>query len=116
MLEECLQDGQALRPWDRNPHKLLRYARAIVELSHDVKKGADLDNRTSFSPEIGMCGILFLLAHRTADPDIRAQALHLACYFNRLEGVRDLYNAFKCWLLQPHPKPSFRFMLGEPGY
>lgn len=116
MLEEGLQDEQGLRPFERNPHKVLRYARAIIEHTKAEEAETDMSRRMSFSPEIGICGILFLLAHRTTSPSIRGEALDLARHFNRLEGARDLISAFQRWTLLPVPKPTFPYMLGEPGH
>ena len=30
MLEECLRDPERMRPFDRNPREVLRYARSII--------------------------------------------------------------------------------------
>jgi len=114
MLEEGLQ--HCSRPFDRNPHKLLRYARSIIDNMNTGEDATETCRRMSFSPEIGVCGILFLLAHRTTDPSLRIEALQLARYFNRIEGARDIITAFERWALQPDPKPGFPYMLGEPGF
>jgi hypothetical protein len=116
MMEEALQDPECTRPFDRNPHEVLRYARSIIEYTDAAEDGTEMCRRMSFSPEIGICSILFLLAHRTTDPSLRTEALQLARYFNRLEGARDLISAFERWTLLPEPKPGFPYMLGEPGF
>ena len=116
VLEECVRDPERMRPFDRNPRQVLRYARSIIELTEAVEDMTETCRRMSFSPEIGICSILFLLAHRTTDASLRTEALHLARYFNRLEGPRDLISAFECWTLLPDPKPRFPYMLGEPGF
>ena len=116
MLEEGLQDEDNLRPFDRNPHKLFRYARTIIKNTDDAEDGAEMCRRMSFSPEVGICAILFLCAHRTTDPKIRIEALRLARYFNRLEGAKDHITAFERWALLPDPKPGFPYMLGQPGF
>jgi hypothetical protein len=116
MLEEGLQNEQCPRPFDRNPHKLLRYARSIIESVDAAENGVETCRRMSFSPEISVCGILFLLAHRTTDPGLRIEALRLARYFNRIEGARDIITAFERWASMPEPKPGFPYMLGEPGF
>jgi len=116
MLEECLRDPERMRPFDRNPRQVLRYARSIIEYTDAAEDVTETCRRMSFSPEIGICSILFLLAHRTTDPNLRTEALHLARYFNRLEGARDLISAFERWTLLPDPKPGFPYMLGEPGF
>ena len=116
MLEECLRDPERMRPFDRNPRQVLRYAQSIIEYTDATEDVTETCRRMSFSPEIGICSILFLLAHRTTDPALRTEALHLARYFNRLEGARDLISAFERWTLLPDPKPGFPYMFGEPGF
>lgn len=116
MLQEALQDPAYMRPFDRNPRQVLRYAQSIIEYTDAAEDVTETCRRMSFSPEFGICGILFLLAHRTTDPSLRAEALHLARYFNRLEGARDLISAFERWTLLPDPKSGFPYMFGEPGF
>jgi hypothetical protein len=116
MMEEALQDPERMRPFDRNPQEVLGYARSIIEYTDAAEDGTEMCRRMSFSPEIGICSILFLLAHRTTDPSLRTEALQLARYFNRLEGARDLISAFERWTLLPEPKPGFPYMFGEPGF
>jgi len=116
MLEEALQNPDRPRPFDRNPREVIRYARSIIEYTDAAEDGTEMFRRMSFSPEIGICSILFLLAHRTTEPGIRTEALHVARYFNRLEGARDLISAFERWTALPEPKVGFPYMFGEPGF
>ena len=116
ILEEALQDPENTQPFDRDPQEVLNYARSIIEYTDAAEDGTETCRRMSFSPEIGICSILFLLAHRTTDPGLRTEALHVARYFNRLEGARDLISAFERWTTLPEPRPGFPYMFGEPGF
>lgn len=116
MLEEFARSENDANVWDRSPHKALRYAKAIMGYTEEVKAENGNRGRTSFSPEIGICGILLCLAHRTALPRIREEALVLAQRFDRKEGARDLCGAFVAWTRLREPRPTFTFMMGEPGH
>lgn len=116
MLDESLPKENLGNVWDRNPHKLLRYAKAILEYTDEIKRESGHTGQSSFSPEIGICGILLCLAHRTALPNIRSEALGLAQSFDRKEGAQDLCGAFTSWAKLPHPRPPFIFMLDGPGH
>lgn len=117
MLEEFAPTSPATNVWDRSPHKPLRYARAIMNYTEEVKaENGHRRGHASFSPEIGVSGILLCLAHRTALPRIRAQALELALRFDRKEGARDLCGAFVAWTRLREPRPGFTFMMGESGH
>jgi hypothetical protein len=116
LLEESIRNEQDICVWDRSPQKLLRYAKAILGYTEEVRAEKGYQGQTSFSPEIGISGILLCLAHRTALPHIRSEALELAQRFDRKEGARDLCGAFTAWTQLPYPRPEFTFMMGQPGH
>jgi hypothetical protein len=116
LLEESIRNEQDFCVWDRSPQKLLRYAKAIFGYTEEVRAEKGHQGQTSFSPEIGISGILLCLAHRTALPHIRSEALELAQRFGRKEGARDFCSAFTAWTQLPYPRPKFTFMMGEPGH
>jgi hypothetical protein len=116
LLEESIRNEQDICVWDRSPQKLLRYAKAIFGYTEEVRAEKGHQGQTSFSPEIGISGILLCLAHRTALPHIRSEALELAQRFGRKEGARDFCSAFTAWTQLPYPRPKFTFMMGEPGH
>jgi hypothetical protein len=116
LLEESIRNEQDICVWDRSPQKLLRYAKAILGYTEEVRAEKGHQGQTSFSPEIGISGILLCLAHRTALPHIRSEALELAQRFDRKEGARDLCGAFTAWTQSPSPRPEFTFMMGQPGH
>lgn len=69
MLEEAFQEDSCMRLYDRTAQKLIRYARSIIELTDAAEDRTEMCRSMSFSPEIGIYGILFLLAHWTTDPE-----------------------------------------------
>ncbi|GAB7322606.1 hypothetical protein MBLNU13_g03519t1 [Cladosporium sp. NU13] len=116
VLEECVRADDDVSPWDRTPPKLLIYTSELLDLRDQARLADGHLGHTSFSPQVAECGFLLMLAHRTAFPHIRAEALRIAQRFARKEGVRDLCGAFIEWTHLPVPRPPFPFLLGTPGH
>lgn len=116
VLEEFVRADDDASPWDRSYPKLLSYASELVDHMEQARLADGYMGHTSFSPEIAVRGFLLLLAHRTALPHIRAEALRLAQRFGQQEGSNDICGAFIEWTRLPVPRPPFPFLLGTPGH
>jgi len=116
VLEEFVRADDDVSPWDRAPPKLLTYTSELLDHRDRARLAEGHLGHTSFSPQVAECGFLLMLAHRTALPHIRAEALRIAQRFARKEGVRDLCGAFIKWTHLPVPRPPFPFLLGTPGH
>ena len=116
VVEEFVRNDDDINPWDVTYPKLFTFTSELKDNMEEARLSDGHFSHTSFSPEIAACGFLLLLAHRTALPHIRAEALELAQKFDRKEGARDLCGAFIRWTQLPYPRPDFPFLGGQPGH
>ena len=116
VVEEFVRDDDDTSPWDWGPPKLLTYTSDLLDYRDQEKLADGHLGHPIFSPQVAESGFLLMLAHRTALPHIRAEALRIAQRFGRKEGVRDLVGAFIEWTRLPVPRPPFPFLLGTPGH
>lgn len=114
--EYIRDDDDDESPWDRGYPKILTYTSDLIDHMEQARLADGHLGHTSFSPEIAARGFLLMLAHRTALPHIRAEALSIAQRFGRKEGAHDLCAAFIEWTHLPVPRPPFPFLLGTPGH
>jgi hypothetical protein len=116
VIQEFIRADDGISPWDRSYPKILTYTSDLIDQIEQARLADGYLGHTSFSPEVAARGFLLMLAHRTALPHIRAEALTIAQRFGRKEGAFDLCGAFIEWTKLPVPRPPFPFLLGEPGH
>jgi hypothetical protein len=116
VVEEYIRAYDDSSPWDRSYPKLLTYTSELADHMEQARLADGHLGHTSFSPEIAARGFLLMLAHRTALPHIRAEALRIAQRFGQQEGTYDICGAFIEWTRLPVPRPPFPFLLGTPGH
>lgn len=116
VVEEYIRAYDDSSPWDRSYPKLLTYTSELADHMEQARLADGYLGHTSFSPEIAARGFLLMLAHRTALPHIRAEALRIAQRFGQQEGTYDICGAFIEWTRLPVPRPPFPFLLGTPGH
>jgi hypothetical protein len=116
VIQEFIRADDGISPWDRSYPKILDYTSDLIDQVEQARLADGYLGHTSFSPEVAARGFLLMLAHRTALPHIRAEALRIAQRFGQKEGAFDLCGAFIEWTKLPVPRPPFPFLLGEPGH
>jgi hypothetical protein len=116
VIQEFIRSDDDISPWDRSYPKILDYTSDLIDQVEQARLADGYLGHTSFSPEVAARGFLLMLAHRTALPHIRAEALRIAQRFGQKEGAFDLCGAFIEWTKLPVPRPPFPFLLGEPGH
>ena len=116
LLGESLSDRGDTDLWAEDQQAILRICEEVLRLRDAEKEAQGFQQYGSFSSEVGIVGVLLLLAHRTWSPLVRRRAVELAVKHDRHEGVSDLCEKFMTWVSLPAPRPHLVLLYSGPGH